>query len=209
MESVKSKSASKDLVLTPFMPSPKIAETEEETTKKKKKRRFFWIFFVTAFVAVSFSVVGVGLYMRYREESFYMVNITIDPMVVDERGETHVSGGNFSCSDTDSAEHYLINLEVLLSYNQYFVYKCKIENRSTSDLDFSFEISTEQQTNSLISYKIDDGAETTYTQMVENLSIEKYHATYLYVFIKIDDMDLSAYIKGNFSIYVSEAGGGS
>ena len=206
MEPSKSNNAGNNVELMPFMDSIKIAKPEVEPKKKRKKKRFFWMFFVTAFVAVSISAVSVGLYLKYKDQSNYMVSITIDPMVVDQRGETHVGGGKVSYNDTDSAEHYLVNLEVLLSYNQYFVYVCKIENKSSSDLDMSFQVAIEEKTNSLISYKIDNGSETSYTQAVENISIAKGNSIKLYLLIKIEDMDLNAYAKGNFSINISEAG---
>lgn len=208
MESAKSKASSEDLVLSPFMPRPKAKQVvEEDDEKKKRKKRFFWIFFMVSFVTVAFGAIGVGLYLRYQETVVYMISLTIDPMVIDARGETHVGGGAYSFNDTESAEHYLTDLEVMLSYNQYFVYKCTITNKSSNNLDMSFEVSSDQKENCLLSYTIDEQPEAPYDQKVENISIQSYQKIVLYVFIKIDDMDQNAYIKGQLSINISEVGG--
>ncbi|MBQ7453352.1 MAG: hypothetical protein IJS68_03750 [Clostridia bacterium] len=192
------------LTLTPFMPYSEPA-AEEEEKKKKKKRRFFWIFFIAGFFVISFSAVAVGIYLKYEGEASFLVAITIDPIVVDSRGETHVNGGSvFSFNDTESSEHYLTDLEVMLSYKQYFIYKCTIENKNTEKLDMSFKVECTQITNGQISYQIDDGPETPYTEMVENVSIEPNKTRVVWLIFRIADMDYSSYIKGQLTLYINE-----
>jgi len=206
-EATKKVSHKKNVADTPFMPQPKAKVDTEEAKKKKKKRRFFWIFFMVGVVVVSFAAVGAGLYMKYSEKDVFLISITVDPMVVDSRGETHVSGGKtITFEDVNSAQHSLDNLEVMLSYNQYFVYKCSISNRSNKNVSLSFEVSTTQKDNCSLSYLIGGGAELPYTEKVEDVQIAPGQTLSLCVLIRIDDMDYNSYIKGTFSIYVNEAG---
>ena len=182
----------------------------EDLTFLKQNRggRYKWVYVVVLiFVVLSISVL-VGVLLRHKAESSAKVKIVIDPVVVSEQGDTHVNGGQLiNFNKINETEKYVANIDVVLSYNQYFVYNCKVTNSSKKKLYYSFEFESTVCQNATVTYKIDSQGEEAYAEALENLEIEDGQIVMLKIYFKVTDPDYNATIKGAYNFSISEKAG--
>lgn len=177
---------------------------ETEIIKKvQRKNKTVWIYFVVLASIVLIIAITMGVFLGVKSKPSSKVSITVDPIVVSSEGETHVDGGQLLRYNDNKVEKYTANIDIGLSYGQYFIYDCKIQNDSDSELCYSFELNNEVCENAVITYSIDDQAEVGYFEPVENCYLNTKQTVVLKIYFRVIDENENALVRGKYEFNIS------
>lgn len=181
----------------------------EEKKKKKKKRFFILLFSIIGF----FVLCGVALALilssqtPLKKSNITNLNVTIDPIVVTSQGENHINGAQkFSFGENEEKnKECSAHIEVLLNYQQYIYYSYGFENNGTTNVKIKLDVSLDKIENASLSYSVNDGeVKGDINQNITELTIKPEEKTNIKVFMKIDNINEDAIIKGTFHLFLSE-----
>ena len=191
----------------------KISDTidvDNESPAREKNRPipmrakvFCALVIVLVILMIAFAIGVTIKTINYNKNKFV---ITIDPIVVSPQGENHINSAQiYTLASRFDSKEYTSNIEVGLTHNQYFVYKCTFSNNCDKYFNAQLSVNTQMLQNTLISYSIEDGAETAYIDKLDDIIISPNGKLLVYIYVRIDNPDDNAYVLGTMTISIAQS----